>query len=271
MMTVHMWIVVAILVAAIVLFVTEWMRVDVVALTVVATLMLTEVLTPAEALSGFSNPAVLTIAALFVVGAAILQTGLAARLGRRLLRLAGTSQARLTAVLMVAVALFSSFVSSTGTVAVLLPVAAMLSRTSRISPSRLMIPMAYAALMGGALTLIGTPSNLIVSNLLRESGLQPFGFFSFTPVGLVLVALGTGFMLVAGQRLLPDLRPRVARQEVETPEALINQYRLPDNLFRLRVRRASDLVGKSLAEANLRHDFQVSVLEIERARPPGLV
>jgi len=176
-----------------VFFVTEWLRVDVVALCVVAALMLTGILTPTEALAGFSNTSVLTIGALFVVGEAVLQTGLAAMLSQRLLKVAGGSEVRLIAILMLAVAGFSSFISSTGTVAVLLPVAMVLARTLQLNPAKLMIPLAYGALLGGTLTLIGTPSNLIISDLLAEAGLRPLGFFSFTPLGAVLTGVGVLF------------------------------------------------------------------------------
>ncbi|MCA9970344.1 MAG: anion permease, partial [Anaerolineales bacterium] len=148
------WLVLAILIVAIVLFVTEWLRVDVVALGVVVALMLSGVLTVNEALAGFSNSAVLTIAALFIVGGAVLQTGLAGMIGRRILQVAGSGERQLTIVLMGAVALLSSFMSDTGTVAVLLPAVVVLARSARIAPSRLLIPLAFGSLLGGATTLI---------------------------------------------------------------------------------------------------------------------
>ncbi len=266
-MTLTMWLTLGILVLAILFFVTEWLRVDVVALAVVVALMLTRLLTADEALSGFSNPAVLTIAALFVVGGAVLQTGLAGAIGRRILQIAGTSPVRLTVVIMLAVAALSGFMSDTGTVAVLLPAIISLARNAKISPSKLLIPLSFGALLGGATTLIGTTPNIIVSDLLAEHGLAPFGFFSFTPVGLALLATGLLFMVFVGRRMLPDYKPPKGLQRVETPEELIDLYRLPDNLFRLRTRRGSALNGKTLAEARLRREFSITALEI--LRPPA--
>lgn len=267
-MTVEMWLVLGILILAIVFFVTEWLRVDVVALGVVVVLMVSGVLTTGEALSGFSNSAVLTIAALFVVGGAVLQTGLAGMIGRRILAVAGTNELRLTVVLMGAVALLSSFMSDTGTVAVLLPAIIILARSANLSPSKLLIPLAFGSLLGGATTLIGTPPNIIVSDLLREAGLQPFQFFSYTPAGLALVVVGIIFMLFVGRRLLPDRKVTVEGQRMPTPKELVEMYRLPDNLFRLRVRRGSGLIGRTLADSGLRQDFGVTVLKIMRPPEP---
>ncbi len=264
-MTLDMWIAIFILFTAILLFLTEWVRVDVVALGVIIALILTNLLTPQEALSGFSNPAVLTIAALFVVGGAIMQTGLAGAIGRRILDIAGSSWVRLTAVIMVTVALLSAVMSDTGTVAVLLPGIISLAIGAKISPSRLLIPLAYGALLGGATTLIGTPPNIIVSDLLNEQGLTPFGFFDYTPIGLVLLLAGTSFVLLVGRRILPDYKATTEVQRVETPEELVNLYQLSDNLYRLRVRRGSTLIGLTLAEASLRRDFDLNILDISRA------
>jgi len=267
-MTIDVFIVAAILVAAIVLFITEWLRVDVVALGVVVALMVTKVLTVPEALAGFSSEAVITIAALFIIGGAILQTGLAGRIGRYILSVAGTSETRLIVVLMAAVALLSGFMSSTGTVAVLLPAIMILAKNAKISPSRLLIPLAYGSLLGGALTLIGTPPNIIVNDLLIEEGLTPFGFFSFTPMGLILGVAGIIFMLFVGRRLLPDRRPTIDKQQLITPRELIDIYRLPDHLFRLRVRRGSPMVGRTVGESTLRSEFDVTILKIMRPSSP---
>lgn len=261
-MTSDMWLAMLILVTAIVLFITEWVRVDVVALGVVVALMLSGLITTQEAISGFANSAVLTIAALFVVGGAILQTGLAGAIGQRILQVAGQDPLRLTLVIMAAVAMLSGFMSDTGTVAVLLPAIASLALNARISASKLLIPLAFGALLGGALTLIGTPPNILVSDLLREQGLTPFGFFDYTPIGLVLLCMGLLFMLLIGRRWLPDYQPKMEVQRVETPEELLDIYRLPDNLFRLRVRRGSLLVGKTIKESNLGRDFGVTIIDV---------
>lgn len=270
-MTVDMWITSGILVLAIVLFVTEWLRVDIVALGVVVSLMLTGILDPADALAGFSSPVVLTIASLFIVGGAVLQTGLAGLIGEQILKVAGKSQARLTAVIMLAVAVMSGFMSDTGVVAVMLPAIVSLAASARISPSRLLLPMAFASLLGGAATLIGTPPNIVVADLLRSQSLNTFGFFSFTPMGVLLLIAGTIFMVTAGRRLLPDNQPVHDIQLIDPPQELIDLYRLPDNLFQLRVRRASPLVGHTLADSRLRERFEISVLEIVRPVEPQTV
>jgi len=268
-MTLEMGIALGILAIAILLFITEWLRVDVVALAVVAALMLTGLLPAEDAVAGFANPAVLTIAALFIVGGAVVQTGLAGLIGQRILRIAGKNEFLLVAVIMGVVALLSGIMSSSGTVAVLLPAIVSLARSARISPSKLLIPLAFGALLGGALTLIGTPPNIIVSDLLREAGQRPFGFFDYTPIGLVLLVAGTLFMLLIGRRLLPTGQVARELQRVETPEELVDLYRLPDNLFQLRVRRESELAGQTIAASCLGRDFGVTVLEIVRPAPPS--
>ncbi len=267
-MTPDAWLVLGLLGLAVWLFVTEWVRVDVVALGVVVALLLSGVLSTEQALAGFSSPAVLTIAALFVVGGAVLQTGLAGLVGRRILTIAGTGEARLILVLMGTVALLSSFMSDTGTVAVLLPAIIILARSAQISPSRLLIPLSAGALLGGASTLIGTPPNIIVSDLLREHSGQGFNFFDFTPMGLVLTAAGITFMILFGRRLLPDRRPVRSGQRLPTPEELIDLYRLPEDLYRLRVRRDSRLIGQTLAGSQLGREYRLNVLEVLRRVEP---
>lgn len=267
-MTIESWWTLIILAGAILMFITEWVRVDIVALSVVVSLMLSGVLTTHEALSGFSNPAVLTIAALFVVGGGVLQTGLADLIGRRALVIAGDKPFAITMVLMVAVAALSSFLSDTGTVAVLLPATLVLARSAGLPPSKLLIPLSFGSLMGGAMTLIGTTPNLIVTELLAENNLPTFSFFSFTPIGMILFAVGLTFMLLVGRNLLPDRIPMMEGQPVENPDEIISRYRLPDNLFHLRIRAASPLVNASLADSHLRQDYNIHVLEILRRKNP---
>jgi di/tricarboxylate transporter len=197
-----------------------------------------------------------------------MQTGLAGTIGRRILTIAGGSQTRLLVVIMTAVALLSGFMSDAGTIAVLLPAIISLALNAKISPSRLLIPLAFGSLLGGAMTLIGTPPNIIVSDVLREAGLQPFQFFDYTPIGLILLVIGIAYMLLLGYRLLPDHKPKQDVQRVETPEELVELYRLPDNLFRLRVRRSSPLVGASLQDSGIRQDFGLNILEILRDSDP---
>ncbi len=267
-MTPEMILTLGILVAAIIFFITEWLRVDVVALSVVVILMLSGILTTTEAIAGFSNSAVITIAALFIVGGAVMQTGLAGTIGRRILRIAGDNPTRLTMVIMAAVALLSGFMSDTGTVAVLLPAIISLATNAKIGPAKLLIPLSYGSLLGGAMTLIGTPPNIIVSDLLQEQGLNAFQFFDYTPIGLILLLAGIGYMLIIGQRLLPEQQPKSELQRVETPAELVALYQLPDNLFRLRVRRNSTIVNETLETAGIRQNFGINILEILRVAAP---
>ena len=270
-MTTDTWIVLGILGAAILLFITEWVRVDVVALGVVVALMLTGVLTPEEAISGFANTAVLTIAALFVIGGAVMQTGLAGSIGQRILKIAGTSTFRLTLTIMITVALLSSIMSDAGTVAVLLPATISLAVSAKISPSKLLIPLAFGSLLGGATTLIGTPPNIIVSDILRESNLQPFTFFDYTPIGVILLIAGILFILLIGRRLLPDYIPKQDLQRIETPDELVSIYQLPNNIFRLRIRRGSPLIQKTVGQTQLRRDYNITILEVYRTTLPSTV
>ncbi len=263
-MTPQMYLTLGILTFAIIFFITEWLRVDVVALVVVITLMVTNLLTPAEAIAGFSSPIVLTIASLFIIGGAILQTGLAAAIGRQILKVAGGGQASLMTAVMLTVAILSAFMSDTGTVAVLLPAVISMAGSVQLSPSKLLIPLSFGALLGGSATLIGTPPNIIVSDLLYENGLEPFQFFDYSPIGLILIASGILFMVTIGKRMLPNRTREKGLLRFETPEEIAERYRLPDNLYRLRVRTTSTLVGKSIAEAEFGARFNVTILEIRR-------
>ncbi|MCZ7540990.1 MAG: SLC13 family permease [Anaerolineae bacterium] len=271
-MTLEMWVTLAILIGAIVLFVTEWLRVDVVALGVVVLLMVTGILTTSQALAGFSNSVVLIVASLFIVGGALQQTGLVTRVSERILIIAGRSEIRLTIVVMLAGGVLSAFMSNTGAVAVLLPAIVGLARTANVSPSKLLIPLSYAALLGGTATLIGTTPNIIVADMLREQGEETFHFFSFTPIGLLMMVAGIFFMVMVGRRILPGHKPVGAYEEQEhSLRELLDVYRLPDNLFRLRVPPESNLANQTLAGARLGESFGLMVLDIQRQPPPQAV
>jgi len=263
-MTFNMYLAIGILAFAIIFFITEWLRVDMVALMVVIALMVTELLEPNEAIAGFSSPIVLTIASLFVIGGGILQTGLAANIGKQILKVAGNGPTQLMIAVMLTVAFLSAFMSDTGTVAVLLPAVISLAGSVNLNPSKLLIPLSFGALLGGSATLIGTPPNLIISDLLHENGLQPFQFFDFAPLGLILITAGILFMVFMGKRILPDRSRTKGLQRIETPEEIAQRYRLPDNLYRLRVRAASSLVGKTITEGKFGAHFNVTILEIRR-------
>lgn len=271
MMNIELWIVLLTLVAAVVLFITEWLRVDVVALGVMLILVLTGVLTTGEVFAGFSSTAVLMITFLFVVGGGVWQTGLAEKIGEKVLSIAGGSEVRLLVVLVLAVAVLSSFMSNTGTVAVLLPAVVVLAKNGKLSPSKLLIPLSFGSMLGGALTLIGTPPNIVVNDVLRQNGLTPFGFFSFTPFGLVLLVIGVLFILVFGRHWLPARAPIVEDDAGVAPRELAQAYHLPERLGRLHLTATSPLVGKALGESALRSTFGVNVLKLMRQPPESLV
>ena len=191
-----------ILLAAAVLFVTGRIRSDLVAVCAALALVLSGVLTPEEALSGFSNPLVIMMVGLFVVGGGIFSTGLAKMAGSRILGLAGRSETRLFVLLMLATAAVGAFVSNTGTVALMLPIVVSMARAAGLSSARFLMPLAFAGSMGGMLTLIGTPPNLIVRDALTHAGYEPLGFFSFTPVGLVCIAVGVLVLIPLSRRFL---------------------------------------------------------------------
>jgi len=220
--------VLVVLAATLALFVGNRLRLDLIAVLALLALTLGGAVTTEQALAGFSDPVVVMIAGLFVVGAAIFRTGVADAVGRKVEALAGHSPRRLVATIMAGTALLSALLSSTGTVAVMLPVVLAIARRRGIAPGRLLIPLAYAALLGGMLTLIGTPPNLIVSSQLVQAGLEPFGFFQFTPPGLIMLGIGMAFMVLAGPYLIPERRaehgapikspPVVGDEDLRRPE-----------------------------------------------------
>jgi di/tricarboxylate transporter len=253
------------LLVTVLLFVSDRVRLDVVAVSVILVLMLSGLLTPGEALAGFGDPVVLLIAGLFVVGEGLYRTGIAFAVGEWLMRVAGTNELRLLVMLMLVVAGLSAFMSSTGAVAIFIPIVLGLAAKAGISPSRLLLPIALASLMGGMLTLIGTPPNLVVSVQLEREGLAPFGFFSFTPSGLLVLATGIGYMLVMGRHLLPagvrgSKQPR-ARHSIWD---LAETYGIKGQLRRLRLAADSQLVGNSIEKAMLLSRYQAMVVGIER-------
>lgn len=253
-----------ILAATVALFVSDRVRLDLVALTSAAALALTGVLSPAQALAGFSDPLVVTIAGLFVVSGALFQTGVAGRLGAWLGRVAGTGEARLTLLVMALTAALSGVMSSTGTVAVMLPVVVSLAWRAKISPSKLLIPLAFASLLGGMLTLIGTPPNIVVAEQLVAQGRAPFGFFAFTPVGLAMVAIGITFMVAIGRRWLPSRAPADGGGDVGlSARELADRYDLPSHAFRVVIPEGHALVGSTLGALRWPERYQVQVLAVD--------
>lgn len=268
-MTGEMLTVMLVLLGAVALFVSDRVRLDVVALLVILALTLTGSLTPAQALAGFADPLVVMIAALFVVSGALVQTGVADAFGRALGRLAGGGETRMVVAVMLATGLLSAFMSSTGTVAVMLPIVMAMAWRAGVSPSKLLIPTAYAALVGGMLTLIATPPNLVASQALEGAGRAPFGFFAFTPFGLGMLAVSVAFMATLGRRLLPARAPAApgaeARGDVprESLTAVAERFGLPTSLARVVLPPGSPLVGRRLKELRWPERLGVQVLAVD--------
>jgi di/tricarboxylate transporter len=253
------------LLITIILFVSGLFRLDVVAIMVILALILSGLLSPATALAGFGDPVVLLIAGLFVVGEGLFRTGVAYAIGDWLMSVAGTNESRLLILLMLVVAGLSAFMSSTGAVAIFIPVALNLAAKAGTSPSRLMMPMAFASLIGGMLTLIGTPPNLVVSTQLTREGLESFGFFSFTPIGLLVLLVGIAYIMLFGRGLLPrEEEVEGATKDRFSLRDLAEIYNITNQLCRLRIWAGSPLEGKTLGQALLRTRYGVTVLGIER-------
>ncbi len=257
----------AVLLGAVVLFVTEKIRLDLTALLVMVVLAITGLVTPAEALSGFSNPAVITVWAVFILSAGLSRTGVADAVGRRMMRVAGKGEARLLIVIMLTVALLSAFMNNVGVAALLLPVVITIARKTDIPASRLLMPMAVGALLGGMTTLIGTPPNILASEALFAAGLEPFSFFSFTPVGVSVLLAGIFFMVLFGRRLLPDRSPMEALAPTRNgaSPAPRDLYELEDRLALIQIPQGSSLAGRSVAECRIGRALDLTILGVERS------
>jgi len=267
-MTGEMLIVFAVLLVTVILFASDKLRMDIIAVMAILALMVTGSLSPAEALAGFGDPLVILIAGLFVVGEGLFRTGIAFTVGNWLIRVAGSSELRLLVMLMLVVAVLSAFMSNTGAVAIFIPIALNLAARANIPPVRLLLPMAYAGSIGGMLTLIGSPPNLVVSTELTRAGLDPFNFFSFLPIGLLILITSIIFILLIGPRLLPR---DTGDEKGKAPDRmslsdLVQVYDLNDRFHRVRLEPNSPLVGSTVAKARLRSQFGVTVLGIERSR-----
>ncbi|MFQ5527251.1 MAG: SLC13 family permease [Thermoanaerobaculia bacterium] len=261
-MTFEIGLVLGVLGLAVVLFITEWVRVDVVALIVMVSLALTGLVEPKQALSGFSNPAVITVWAVFILSGGLARTGIASLLGRQVLRLAAGGERRLVVTIMLTSGFLSAFMNNVGVAALLLPVVMDISRRTRIPPSKLLIPLAFSSLLGGLTTLIGTPPNILVSEALEQSGRDPFSMFDFTPVGSSVVLAGILFMTFFGSRLLPSRDPRVLSAGAD--DELARLYSLQEQLFFVDVPLGSGLAGKTLAESRLGSALELNVIAILR-------
>jgi di/tricarboxylate transporter len=254
-LTIEIAITLAIILAAVVLFATEKLRVDIIALIVLLTVGLIGFIPPEDVFAGFASPAVVTVWAVYIVSAGLFKTGVADFLGERITRISGTNEIRLIVVIMVTCGIMSAFMNNIGATAVLLPVVVGISRKARIPLSKLLIPLSFASLMGGNMTLIGTPPNILATNILAARDLPTFNFFDFAPMGILVFATGIIYMVLVGRRILPA---RVSGEE----RMLEQQAR--DYVGEVRVGEESAIAGQSLLESRLGADYDLSVVAIVR-------
>lgn len=259
-----MWITIGILVLSAIFFVNGKIRSDLVALCALVALLVCQILTPEEALSGFSNSVVIMMIGLFVVGGAIFQTGLAKMISSKILRLAGKSETRLFLLVILVTSAIGAFVSNTGTVALMLPIVVSLAASANVSPSRFLMPLAFASSMGGMMTLIGTPPNLVINDALVSAGLEGLSFFSFLPVGLVCVAVGILVLMPLSKIFLSGKKKKNAGTGGKSLQQLVKEYGLASNLFRVEVCSDSTVIGKSIIELDIRRRFGLNIMEIRR-------
>ena len=259
--------VLCLLAIAVVLFATGKVRMDAIALGIIVAFVLSGTLTLSEAFSGFSDPNVILIAALFIIGDGLVRTGVATNMGSWLVQVAGNSETKMLVFLMLTVAGLGAFMSSTGVVAIFIPVVLSVSARMNISPSRLMMPLSFAGLISGMMTLVATPPNLVINSELIREGLEGFSFFSVTPIGLVVLVFGILYMLVmrfllkgedSGQ--LRDGRKR------STFRDLIKEYRLTGRARRLAIRPGSPMIGQRLDDMKLRERYGANIIGVERWR-----
>ena len=252
-----------ILIAASAMFVHGKIRSDIVALLALLSLMLTGILTPTEALSGFSSSIIMMMAGIFIVGGAVFQTGLARIISRKILSLAGNSENKLFLLIMLVTSGIGAFVSNTGTVALMLPIVVSMAAGAGVSPSRFLMPLAFASSMGGMLTLIGTAPNMVISDALVSAGYPGLTLFSFLPVGIVCVSLGTVLLMLLSKYLLN--KKKESDKDGDKGRSLYelaDKYSIRSNVYRVRVAAGSPLTLSSLRDLKLTGAYNISIVEI---------
>ena len=256
-----------ILLVSAIFFVSGKVRSDLVAICALLALLLANIITPAEGLAGFSNTTVIMMVGLFIVGGGIFQTGLAKMIGSKVMVLAGNSPLRLFLLVMIVTAAIGMFVSNTGTVALMLPIVVSMAAASGTSSRRLLMPLAFASSMGGMMTLIGTPPNLIVSDTLATNGYEPLSFFSFLPVGLITLGVGILVLLPLTRIFLaPKDKAKDKSKSGKSLKELVNEYGITDNLFRVQVKdEKSKAIGRTVADLNIYREYGINVLELRRS------
>ena len=279
-----MTITLSILIITVAMFIWGRVRADIVALTALAALLVFGILTPSEALAGFSSPIVVMMIGLFVVGGAIMQTGLAKLTGNKLMALSRGNETITFLLVMLVTSFIGAFVSNTGTVALMMPIIVSLAAASGMQSSRFLMPLAFAGSLGGMLTLIGTPPNLVIDEALTEAGYQPLAFFSFFPVGLIVIAIGIIVLMPLSKIFLSKKQNGKKKDKAKSLDDLVDEYQLLDNLHRYIVPSkrygaadenggVMDIVGKTLKDLSIQKKYGVSIIEIrnEKKSKLGLV
>lgn len=262
-----------VLALTIALFIWGRVRSDIVALSALVVLIIAGILTPTEALAGFSSPVVIMMTGLFVVGGAILQTGLARAAGNKMMGMAGGNETRAFLLVMLTTSAIGAFVSNTGTVALMMPIIVSMAAQGGFSSSRLLMPLAFAGSLGGMLTLIGTPPNLVVSEELERHGFEGLSFFSFLPVGLIVITIGVLFLLPMSKTLIKKQKGHSRRGDGKSLDDLVEEYQLDDNLYGYRVPARSGITGQKVIDLDLKSRYGVTILEIrnEKLKALGMV
>ena len=254
-----------ILVVTVVMFAIGKVRGDIVALCALIALLLAGVLRPQEALAGFSSPIVIMMAGLFIVSGGVVQTGLAKKLSGALLRLSVGSEMRMFLLVMLGSAGIGAFVSNTGTVALMLPIVVSMAASANVSARRLLMPLAFGSSMGGMLTLIGTPPNLVIDEVLQEAGHEGLSFFSFLPVGAVCLGVGIVVLLPLSKWLLGGKKnAKDGKPKNKSLRQLVKEYGLADDVTRCTVPEGASIVGKSIGELAIRQRYGLTVMEVRR-------
>ena len=257
------------LAGAAVLLVTNWIRGDLVAVLVMLTLMLTGVLEPGDALSGLSSPVVVIIASMFVISEAIVHTGLAQRMGEAIIDRGGTSEVRLLVLLMAGSALVGSFMSSTATAAIFIPITLAVAEKAGLNHRRLLIPLAAAALISGMMTLVATTPNIVINNALRSHGQEALSFFSFTPFGLAVLVLAIAFIVLAGRHLLSGGQGAVSRRRERSIGEILQGYDIRQRVGVLRVTPGSGLIDRSVARMQLGARHRINLIALHTVADSG--
>lgn len=255
-----------ILAATIMLFISGRIRADIVALAALTLLILLGVLTPEEALAGFSNPVIIMMVGLFVVGGAVLQTGLAKLVSQRILTVAHGSDTLMFLLVVLVTSFIGAFVSNTGTVALMMPIIVSMAAQSRTNTSQLLMPLAFASSMGGMMTLIGTPPNLVIDETLREHAHEGLKFFSFLPLGMICLAVGVLVMLPLSRIFLRKKQRNNGDDSSKSLDSLADEYKISHNISAFRIGKRSNIIGKSVGQLNLRTEYGITILEIRNEK-----